>query len=192
MIDAASSDALALRATASGFDAVRAKLPDTGNPDRPLDNITIAFQLSTLGTLLTELADEVLHRAAEQNRKGHTAPAVMGFAAAVQPACQAVSALGAVAHQLSARGQAGHLGDEPGAQDACDVDRLMIGDALGMADQALRETSEGLRAAAAAISPSSARVDAARSRSTTAAPSPTPPAAAVPSTAPSGRTGRGR
>ncbi|MFJ5938569.1 hypothetical protein [Streptomyces sp. NPDC093071] len=192
MIDTVSSDALALRATASGFDAVRAKLPDTGNPDRPLDNVTIAFQLSHLGTLLTELADEVLHRAAERNRQGHTAPAIMGFAAAVQPACRAASALGAVAHQLSTRDQAGHLGDEPGAQDTCDVDRLVIGDVLDVADQALRETSEGLRAAGETISPSSARVEAARSRSTTAAPSPTPPSPAVPPAAPPGRNSRGR
>ncbi|MGW3557607.1 hypothetical protein ACWDNT_09585 [Streptomyces sp. NPDC000963] len=154
---------------------MRAKLPDTGDPDRPLDNVTIAFQLSHLGTLLTELADEVLHRAAERNRQGRTAPAVMGFAAAVQPACRAASALGAVAHQLSARDQAGRLGDELGAQDSGDVDRLVIGDALVVADQALRETSEGLRAAAEAISPS-----------------PAPPSSTVPPTAPPGRNSRGR
>ncbi|MFB7030886.1 MULTISPECIES: hypothetical protein [unclassified Streptomyces] len=189
MIDTASSDALALRATASGFDAVRAKLPDTGDPNRPLDNVTIAFQLSHLGTLLTELADEVLHRAAERNRKGHTAPAVMGFAAAVQPACQAASALGAVALRLSSGDQTRHLGNGSAADE---YDQLVIGNALGIADKALRETSEGLRAAAETISPSSARVDAARSRSTTAAPSPAPPASAVPPAAPPGRAGRGR
>ncbi|MFD4337884.1 hypothetical protein ACFWPP_11925 [Streptomyces anulatus] len=192
MTDISSSDALALRATASGFDAVRGKLSVARDRDRPLDSVTVARQLSALGTLLTELADEVLFRAAEQRRDGHTAPAIMGFAAAVVPACQAASALGAVAHQLSARDQAGHLGDEPGAQDACDVDRLVMGNALGMANKALRETSEGLRAAAAAISPSSARTDAARSRSTTAAPSPSPPSPTVSPAAPPGRTGRGR
>ncbi|MYV69530.1 hypothetical protein GT043_27015 [Streptomyces sp. SID2131] len=189
MIDTSSSDVLALRATASGFDAVRAKLPDTGNPDRPLDNVTIAFQLSTLGTLLTELADEVLHRAAEQNRKGHTAPAVMGFALAVQPACQAASALGSVALRLTARDQTKHLGNGWGYEEH---DQLVMGNALAMADQALRETSEGLRATAETISSSSARVEAARSRSTTAGPSPTPPAPTVPPTAPPGRNSRGR
>ncbi|WP_411076224.1 hypothetical protein [Streptomyces sp. cmx-4-7] len=189
MTDTSSSDALALRATASGFDLVRGKLPVVGDPDHPLDNVAVALQLSNLGALLTELADEVLHRSVEQRREGHTAPAVMGFAVAVQPACQAASALGAVALRLSARDQAGHLDDGTGADE---YDQLVMGNALGMADKALRETSEGLRAAAETISPSSARVDAARSRSTTAAPSPTPPASAVPPAAPPGRTGRGR
>ncbi|RSS33617.1 hypothetical protein [Streptomyces sp. WAC08241] len=192
MTDTSSSDVLALRATASGFDAVRGTLSAAGGPDRPLDAVAVARQLSVLGTLLTDVVDEVLFRAAEQKRDGHTPPAVMGFAAAVQPACQAISALGVVAHQLSARDQAGHLGDEPGAQDAGDVDRLVISNALGMADQALRETSEGLRAAAETISPSSTRVEAARSRSTTAAPSPTPPSPTVPPAAPPGRNSRGR
>ncbi|AEN10802.1 MULTISPECIES: hypothetical protein [unclassified Streptomyces] len=189
MTDTSSSDALALRATASGFDAVRGKLPVAGDPDHPLDNVAVALQLSNLGSLLTELADEVLHRAAEQRREGHTASAIMGFAAAVRPACEAASALGAVARRLSARDQAGHL-DDGAADDG--YDQLVMGNALGIADKALRETSEGLRAAAETISPSSARVEAARSRSTTAVPSPTPPASAVPSAAPPGRTVRGR
>ncbi|MEU9319568.1 hypothetical protein [Streptomyces sp. NPDC048295] len=189
MTDNSSSDLLALRATASGFDTVRSKLPVTGDPDRPLDSVTVARQLSTLGTLLTKLADEVLVRAAEQRRDGHTAPAIVGFAAAVRSACEAASALGAVAHRLSAWDRAKHLGDEPEAEE---YERLVMGNALGMADKALRETAEGLRAAEAAISPSSARADAACSRSATAAPSLTPPPAVVPPAAPPGRTGRER
>ncbi|MFF4453802.1 hypothetical protein [Streptomyces goshikiensis] len=192
MTDTSSSDALALRSMASHFDAVRGELPVAGDPDRPLDSVTLLCQLSTVGALLTELADEVLFRATEQGRVGHTAPAIVGFAAAVRPTCEAASALAAVAHQLCARNQPGHLGDEPGAQDASWVDRLVMGNALGMAAKALRETSEGLHAAASAISPSSARADAARSRSTTAAPSPTPPSPTVPPEAPPGRNSRGR
>ncbi|WP_255306191.1 hypothetical protein [Streptomyces sp. Wb2n-11] len=192
LIDTSSSDALALRATASGFDAVRGKLPVTGNPDHSLDSVTVARQLSDLGTLITDLADEVLHRAAEQRREGGTAPAVVGFAAAVRPACEAASALGAVAHRLSVLEQAEHLGDESGAKDAREADRLVMGNALGMADKALRETANSLRSASAAISPESVRAQAARSRSTTAAfpSSPAPPPA--PAAAPPGRIARGR
>ncbi|MFD8916034.1 hypothetical protein [Streptomyces sp. NPDC059575] len=187
--DTSSSDAAALRATASSFDAVRGKLPIAGDPDRPLDGVTVGRQLSAVGMLLADLGDEVLFRAADQRRDGHTGPAIMGFAAAVRPACQAASALAAAAHRLSARDQSKHLGDEPVPEE---YDQLVMGNALGIADEALRKTSEGLRAAAAAISPSSARAEAARSRSTTAAPPPTPPPPAVPPAAPPYRIARGR
>ncbi|MDQ8704120.1 hypothetical protein RCO28_16730 [Streptomyces sp. LHD-70] len=189
MTDTSSTDAWALRATASSFNAVRGKLPATGDPDRPLDSVTVARQLSAVGILLADLTDEVLFRDAEQRRDGYTSPAVTGFAAAIRPACEAASALGTVAHRLSARDQALHLGDEPEAEEN---DRLVMGNALGIADEALRETCEGLRAAAAAISPSPARVEAARSRSVTAAPSPAPPPPAIPPAAPPIRITRGR
>lgn len=189
MIDTVSSDALALRATASGFDAVRSNLPVIGDSQRSLDGVTVARQLSDLGTLITDLADEVLHRAAEQNRDGHTPPAIVGFAAAVRPACEAASALGAVAHRLSVLHQSGHLHQEPGAQQ---VDRLVMGNPLGAADNALRETADSLRASAAAISLPSVRTQAARSRSTTAAASPAPPSATAPAADPPGRIARGR
>ncbi|MGV9318195.1 hypothetical protein [Streptomyces sp. NPDC003660] len=189
MNDTASSDAWALRATASDFDAVHGKLPIIGDPDRPLDAVTVARRLSTVGMLIADLGDEVLFRAAEERRDGHSAPVIMGFAAAVKPACEAATALAAAAHRLSARDQANHLGDEPVPED---YDRLVTGHALGVADEALRQTSEGLRAAAVAISPSSARAEAAHSRSTTAAPPPAPPHPAVPPVAPPGRIARGR
>ncbi|MGW4492339.1 hypothetical protein [Streptomyces sp. NPDC004376] len=189
MKDSSSSDAAALLATASSFDAVRGNLAIAGDPGRPLDSVTVARQLSAVGMLLAELGDEVLFHAADQRRDGHTGPAVMGFAAAVRPACEAASALAAAAHRLSARDQAKHLGDAPVPEA---YERLVMSNALGIADKALRETSEGLRAAAAAISPSTARADAARSRSTTTTPSPAPPPPAVPTAAPPGRIARGR
>ncbi|WP_343245797.1 hypothetical protein [Streptomyces sp. SID4985] len=168
---------------------MRGELPTAGDPDRPLDNVTVGRQLSAVGTLLAELADEVLFRATHQRRDGHTGPALMGFAAAVKPACQAASALAAAARRLAARDHAKHLGDEPAPEE---YDRLVMSNALGIADEALRETSEDLRTAAAAISPSTARAEAARSRSTTAAPSPTPSPPAVSPAAPPGRLARGR
>ncbi|MFJ8392144.1 hypothetical protein [Streptomyces sp. NPDC094144] len=192
MTDNSASDVLALRATASGFDAVRDKLPITSDPNRPLENVAVAHQLSALGTLATEPADEVLVRAAGHRQDGHTAPAIMAFAAAVRPASEAATTLGVVAHRLTARDQAEQIGDAPGARDECDYDRLVADNALGMADKALRQTAEDLRAAAAATSPSSARADAARSRSTTPTTSPMPPPAAAPPAAPPGRIARGR
>lgn len=186
------SDALALRATASAFDAQRGKLPVPRDPHRSPDAVTVARQISELGKLITDLGDEVLHRAAEQDREGRTAPAIVGFAAAVRPACEAASALGAVAHRLSVLDQAEHLGNEPGARDAREADRLVMGNALGIADKALRETADSLRAASAAISPPPVRAQAARSRSTTAAPSPAPPPTTVPPASPPGRIARSR
>ncbi|GHI94153.1 hypothetical protein [Streptomyces olivaceus] len=52
MFDTSSSDALALRATALGFDAVRGKLPVAGDPHRSLDSVTVVRQLSELSTLI--------------------------------------------------------------------------------------------------------------------------------------------
>ncbi|MGW6207473.1 hypothetical protein ACWF9B_28040 [Streptomyces sp. NPDC055089] len=101
MINNPVSDALSLRAMAWEFDAQRGKLPQPGDPNRSPGNITVARQLSDLGKLITDLADEVLHHAAEQNREGRTSSAISDFAAAIGPAGEAASALGAVAHQLS-------------------------------------------------------------------------------------------
>ncbi|MGV9428003.1 hypothetical protein ACWDO7_27405 [Streptomyces sp. NPDC003656] len=168
---------------------MRRQLPIAGDPDRPLDGVTVGRQLSAVGMLLADLGDEVLFRNADQRRDGHTGPAITGFAAAVSPACQAASALATAAHQLADRDQAKHHGDEPAPEE---YDRLVMSNALGIADEALRETSEGLRTAAAAIAPSTARAEAARSRSTTAAPSPAPPPPAAPPVAPPGQIARGR
>ncbi|MGW7710963.1 hypothetical protein [Streptomyces sp. NPDC054771] len=171
MIDNLISDATALRATASGFDALRGKLPVPGDPHRSPDSVTVARQISELGKLITDLADEVLHRAAEHNREGRTAPAITAFAAAVRPAGEAASALGAAARRLSVLDEIEHL-----------YDMLVVGNALGMADEALRRTADSLRAASAAVSPPPVRAQAARSRSTSpvSAPGPLPPAGPTP------------
>ncbi|KPI14560.1 hypothetical protein OK006_3256 [Actinobacteria bacterium OK006] len=176
------SDALALRAKASAFDAQRGKLPVSADPHRSPDSVAVARQISELGELITDLGDEVLFRAADPDREAHTARVITSFSAAVGPAGEAGSALGAVAHQLSFLEQTEHLRDLPDAREAA---TRVMDDALGMADTALREAADSLHAASATVSPPSVRLHAARSRSATAAPAAAPPpsgasAAAVP------------
>ncbi|AXE83138.1 hypothetical protein [Streptomyces atratus] len=169
------SNSRALRATASAFDAQRGKLPVPGDPHRSPDSVAVANQISELGKLISDLGYEVLFRAADQDREVHTARVITSFAAAVGPAGEAASALGAVAHQLSFLDQTEHLHDQPDAR------ARVMDDALGMADTALREAADSLHAASATVLPPSVRLQAARSRSTTAAPAPaTAPAAAAP------------
>jgi len=112
------SDALALRATASVFDAHRGKLPGLGDLPRSPDSVAVAKQISELGQLITELGDEVLFRASAQDQEAHAARVITGFAAAVRPVGEAAAALGAVAHQLSFMHQTEHLRDQPDARDA--------------------------------------------------------------------------
>lgn len=176
------SDALALRATASVFDAQRRKLPGLGDLHRSPDSVAVAKQISELGQLITELGDEVLFRAAAQDQEAHAARVITGFAAAVRPAGGAAFALGAVAHQLSFLHQTEHLRDQPDARDAREAAARVMDDALGVADTALGEAADSLRAASAAVSPPAVRLRAARHRSTAAAPAPLPadaPAVAV-------------
>ncbi|WP_217559120.1 hypothetical protein [Streptomyces sp. GbtcB6] len=183
------SNALALRATASAFDAQRGKLPVPGDPHRSPDSVAVARQISELGELITGLGDEVLFRAADQDREVHTARVVTSFSAAVGPVGEAASALGAVAHQLFFLEQTEHLRD---ARDAREAATRVIDDALGMADTALREAADSLHAASAALSPPSLRFHAARSRSTTAAPVAAPPPAGAPAAAAPDRIARSR
>ncbi|MFG2504620.1 hypothetical protein ACGFOW_03850 [Streptomyces rubiginosohelvolus] len=187
------SDARALRAAAENFDALRGKLPIPGDPLRGPDSVTVAKQISELGKRITALGDEILFRTASPDLDDHTARVVMGFTVAVEPAGEVASALGSVAHQLSFLERTEHLRDQPDAMDAREAATLVIGDALGLADASLRDASYSLYAAAAAASPPSRQLRAARSRSTTAAPLP----AAAPSNVPpaataSSRTARGR
>ncbi|MFD5675827.1 hypothetical protein [Streptomyces sp. NPDC127040] len=188
------SDALAMRATASAFDAQRGKLPVPGDPHRSPDRVAVARQISELGKMITDLGDEVLFRAADQDREGHTARIITSFAAAVRPAGEAASALGAVAHQLSFLDQTEHLRDQPDARDAREAAVRVMDDALGTADVALREAADSLHAASATVSPPSVRFQAARSRSTTAAPAPgpLPPDGALEAAAPQDRIARSR
>jgi hypothetical protein len=177
------SDALALRAAASAFDAQRGKLPVPTDPHRSPDTVAVARQISELGKLITDLGDELLFRAADQDREVHTARVITSFAAAVGPAGEAASALGAVAHQLSFLDQTEHLRDQPDARDAREAATQVMDDALGMANTALREATDSLHAASATVSPPSVRLHAARSRSTTAAPAAAPPPAGAPAAA---------
>ncbi|WP_327748053.1 hypothetical protein [Streptomyces europaeiscabiei] len=164
------SDALALRATASTFDAQRGKLPVPGDPRRSPDAVAVARQISELGKLIANLGDEVLFRAAGQDQAPHTARVITSFAAAVEPAGEAASALGAVAHQLAFLNQTESLRDQPDARDAREAAVRVMEDALATADAALRDGANSLHAASATVSPPSVRLQAARSRSTTAVP----------------------
>ncbi|MBV1949165.1 MULTISPECIES: hypothetical protein [unclassified Streptomyces] len=184
-----SPDASALRATASNFDALRDNLPVAGDPHSPLDSHTIASELSELCGLINYMADEVLFRIVDRKRSGDPAPAIAGFAAAVRPACEAATALASVAHQLSNLEQAGQPHDE---SEAADYDTPVVHNALTVTHQALRATADSLRDAAAPPSPEAARTQAARSRSTAEAASPSPSPAAAPPAAPPARPTRGR
>ncbi|MFG2676381.1 hypothetical protein [Streptomyces sp. NPDC048445] len=164
------SDALALRATASAFDAQRGKLPVSGDRHRSPDSVAVARQISELGALISGLGDEVLFRVANQDQEAQSARVVTSFAAAVGPAGEAASALGTVAHQLSFLNQTEHLRDQPDARDAREAAARVTEDALGVANTALRDAADALHAASATVSPPSARLQAARSRSVTAAP----------------------
>lgn len=184
------SDALALRATASVFDAQRGKLPSPGDLHRSPDSVAIAKQISELGQLITDLGDEVLFRAVAQDQEAHAARVITSFAAAVQPAGEAASALGTVAHQLSFLHRTEHLREQPYARDARETAARVMDDALGLADTALREAADSLHAASATIAPPPMRLQAARHRSTTAAPA--PPPAGAPAATPADRTARSR
>lgn len=185
------SDALALRATASVFDAQRGKLPGPGGLHRSPDSVAVAKQISELGQLITDLGDEILFRAAAQDQEAHAARIITSFAAAVRPAGEAASALGAVAHQLSFLHQTEHLRNQPDARDAREAAVRVMDDALGVADTALGEAADSLHAASATVSPPAARLQAARHRSTTATPAPPPVDAPAVTVAPD-RTTRSR
>ncbi|MEU6405517.1 hypothetical protein [Streptomyces sp. NPDC046985] len=187
------SDALALRATASAFDAQRGKLPIPGDPHRSPNSVAVARQISELGALISGLGDEVLFRTVDEDQESRSARVITRFAAAVGPLGEAVSALGAVAHQLAFLNQTEHLRDQPDARDAREAAVRVTDDALGAADTALREAADSLHAASATVSPPSVRLQAARSRSATAGLASASPSPAVPgAAAPADRIARGR
>ncbi|MFF7145748.1 hypothetical protein ACFZB5_31835 [Streptomyces nodosus] len=188
------SDALALCATASAFDAQRGKLLVPRDPYRSPDVVAVARQISELGKLVTDLGDEVLYRAANQDPAPHTARVITNFAAAVEPAGEAASALGAVAHQLAFLHQTESLRDQPDARDTREAAVRVLEEALATADADLHDGANSLHTASATVSPPSVRLQAARSRSATIAPalgSP-PPGVTTAVAAPSDRIARGR
>ncbi|MDT3725421.1 hypothetical protein ROS62_11150 [Streptomyces sp. DSM 41972] len=188
------SDALAIRAMASSFDAQRGKLPVPGDPHRLPGSIVVAQQISELGKLITELGDEVLFRTVNKEAGSRTTPAVSGFSAAVRYAGEAATALGEVGQQLAFLEQTEHLHEEPDARDAREAAGLVIDHRLETADTALREAADSLHAASTTVSPPSSRLRAALTRTTTpaygAAPASLAPSASAP--APAARTVRGR
>ncbi|MEU6341838.1 hypothetical protein ABZ883_12925 [Streptomyces sp. NPDC046977] len=186
------TDALALRATASAFDAQRGKLPVPEDPHRSPDVVAVARQISELGQLVTDLGNEVLFRAVNQDQAPHTARVITNFASAVAPAGEAASALGAVAHQLAFLKQTEHLRDQPDARNAREAAVGVMEEALTTADAALHDVANSLHSASAMVSPPSARLQAARSRSTTPAPGTPPPGVATAVAAPSDRIARSR
>ncbi|MFJ8602235.1 hypothetical protein ACWEQC_34415 [Streptomyces shenzhenensis] len=188
------SDALALRATAFAFDAQRGKLPVPGDPHRSPDVVAVARQISELGKLVTDLGDEILFRTADQDQAPHTARVITNFSAAVEPAGEAASALGAVAHQLAFLNQTESLRDQPDARDAREAAIRVMEEALATAGTALHDGANSLHSASATVSPPSARLQAAHSRSATTArsPGPPPPNVTTAVAAPSDRLARGR
>ncbi|WP_399094133.1 hypothetical protein ACGH2B_25030 [Streptomyces sp. BBFR2] len=185
------TDALALRAMASAFDAQRGKLPVEGDPHRSPDGVTVARQISELGKMITDLGNDLLFRAADQGRDAHTLRVIDGFAGAVRPAGEAASALGAVAHQLSFLDLTEHHRDQPDVRDAREAATQVVGESLETADHVLRDAANSLHIAAEAVSPQSARLQAARRRSALAA-SASPPAPAPAAAAPAARIARSR
>ncbi|MET8325196.1 hypothetical protein [Streptomyces sp. NPDC005181] len=194
MKNAPLSDALALRATASTFDAQRGKLPVPGDPHRSPDAVAVARQISELGKLITDLGDELLFRAADPDQAPHTARVITNFAAAVELAGEATSAVGAVAHQLAFLNQTESLRDQPDARDARETAVRVMEEALATADAALHDGANSLHSASTTVSPASVRLQAACSRSTTAAPAPElpPPDVTTAVAAPSDRIARSR
>jgi hypothetical protein len=188
------SDALALRAVASAFDAQRGKLPTLGDPHRSPDAVAVARQISELGKLITDLGDDVLFRAAGQDQAPHAARVIINFAAAIEPAGKAASALGAVAHQLAFLNQTESLRDRPDARDAREAAVRVMEDALATADATLHDAANSLYSASATVSPPSVRLQAARSRSTNAIPAPgqLPPGVTTAVASSSDRIARGR
>lgn len=188
------SDALAIRAMASSFDAQRGKLPVPGDPHRLPGSIVVAQQISELGKLITELGDEVLFRTVNKEAGSRTTPAVSGFSATIRYAGEAATALGEVAQQLTFLEQTEHLHEQPDARGAREAAGLVIDDRLETADAALREAADSLHAASTTVSPPSSRLRAALTRTTTpvygAAPASLAPPASAP--APAARTVRGR
>ncbi|WP_405746728.1 hypothetical protein OG422_27375 [Streptomyces sp. NBC_01525] len=84
MNDTRVTDALALRAMASAFDAQRGKLPVEGDPHRSPDGVAIARQISELGKLISDLGNDVLFRTADHGREARTLRVIDGFAGAVR------------------------------------------------------------------------------------------------------------
>lgn len=161
------SDALALRATAAAFDAQRGKLPILGDQYRSPDVATLSRQITELGSLISDLGNQMLLRAAEPGHASRTDRVVNVLAEAVDPASRAASQLGRAAHELAFLTQTEQLRHQPDAADAREAATCAVEEALESAGAALYEAATALHTASAAVSPPSGRLRAARSRTTT-------------------------
>ncbi len=162
------SDALALRALASAFDAQRGKLPVVGDRHRSPEPVLVARQLGELNTLSTELADEVLFRTDAADTAPGAARIVTAFASAIGPAGRASAALGEVSHQLAFLSQTWPMRDKPDVRDVREAATHVIEDSLADAESALRDAADVLHAESTTIAQPSLRLQAARARSTVA------------------------
>lgn len=176
MANTPTTDALALRDMASSFDAQRGKLPVLGDAHRSPEPTAVCRLIAELGELITQLSDEVLARVTAPDRAPHSDRVITAFASAVEPAGEAVTALGAVNHQLAFLAQTEPSHDHPWVREARESAVHVIEDALATANNALHDAATWLHAAATTHSPPSVRLRAALSRSHTAASTTPPPA----------------
>jgi hypothetical protein len=185
-------EALALHSMARSFSAERGKLPQPADPHSPSDLATVARQLSQIGALITDLGDEVLFRANERDQAHHIGSAIKGFASAIRPASDAVYELSRMTRAYTHLDQTERQRDDPATAKTHEAARKTIECARTHADNALSQAASSLHSSAADISPPSARMRAARSRSTTM-PTITPIPHCPPTTAaPAQRPGRSR
>ncbi|WP_269858011.1 hypothetical protein [Streptomyces sp. RPT161] len=162
------SPAHALRAAAFAFDAQRGKLPVAGDPHRSPEPTFVSRQIAELSTLVTDLSEEVASRAVHDSTAPADARVATAFAAALEPAGQAIAALGTVSHQLAFVDHTWARRHEPGVRDVHGRIPHVIEDALSEAHTALQDASTALHSAATLIAQPTLRLKAALSRTTTA------------------------
>lgn len=181
MTDPSLTDRQALRALASSFDALHGQLPVIGDVHRAPNRVTVGRQIADLGKLIADLGD----------RSGRADTHV---GEALSTAGEATSALGDLACQLAFLDETESRREWPDQQEARQDAVVVIEDSIETAEVTLRRTANYLYLAAGPVDPLSARLTAARSRSTVAAAtaSPIPPAPTAASPVPSGRSVRNR
>lgn len=188
------AEALALRVMATAFDALRDHLPSPDPPDRNPDLITISHLVSDFGRTVSDLSDEVLFRAANDNPSDAQQRAMRGFGATMPRAGRALDALATVYQELVFLHWAGHQAPNANLRDGQQDARRVIREQFCEAHDALCDAATGLRLTADRISSPTPRCQAAHIRSPQrAATAGTPPPALPPAPAatPDPR-GRGR
>ena len=161
------SPAHTLRAAAFAFDAQRGKLPVAADPHRSPEPTFVSRQISELGKLVADLSDEVASRAVYDSTAPGEARVATAFAAALEPAGQAIAALGTVSHQLAFVDHTWARRHEPDLRDVHDRIPEVIEDALAEADTALQDAATALHSAATSIAQPTLRLKAALSRTPT-------------------------